>query len=372
MKPQELNQLKKYIEDLSEQGAFEIWYPAVRQQQNNVYIPYMMNDAMECFIILENAALIGSFDRELMAHTTAAIEHGDNSRHLLIIKQEHDNAGLSTNTPANICTVWFTSATIKKSLYRFDEICHYWRPGFEQWSQLTYIIGTMYDKYLWGGESVCNQTELSLMKLIEFAPFRAFAPAPELFEELYDNSKEAALLMQKLAIDAADYSFALLCKIYAAFPSTVLARLLYMKLKSSKRFSLYNHIYDLAIMGASAYPERHYMIPADNDKKEKLRKSAHGLMTKKYFVGNYPNYYRNYYKQPNDGKSVFVRFTEEHPFTIMDWEGITFSQRCMVSVCDNKLLRNLKIRQLDSNLGFFDRNGLDSYILTIDELNNSI
>lgn len=338
-----MNQIKQYIKELSEQGAFELWSPTADSpsiELHNIYIPYMMNDAMECYIVLNNASIVGTYNREFIHETTAAFEDGDGKRQLLIVRQSDKNT----------CTVWFEDAKIVKKLYRFDQICHNWRKGNEQWSQLTYIIGTMYDKYLFNGDSVCNATELSLMKLIEFAPFRFYAPAPELFEELYANTYDGTSTMYRLAKDAHDYSYAFLCLLYKRFPSMPLAKYLSKRLASSKRFCLYQSIYNKAIQGASAYPSRQYLKPSDNEAITALRDSADQKMHSIGFTGSYPEYQRN---------NTYVRITEEHPFTIMDWDDVIFSQSFMVSEC--------RAHKKGMNLGFFNGKGLSCQVMNRDE-----
>lgn len=346
------------IKDLTDNGAFEIWSPVnTPDYKQNIYIPYMMNDAMECYFILGQATLVGHFDRTLMSETCVSYEEQANadSRHLLVVKQGDENT----------CTIWFSSVEIKQDLYRFDEICHYWRSGNEQWSQMTYMIGTMYDKFLFNGSNVCNSTEQSIMHLIEFAPFRAFAPAPALFEELYDNTWDGLKTMISLAKEAKDYRYYILCKLYGKLSSPFfgqfLGRMLMNGLTKRCRYPLYQLIYKKAIKGASSYPARHYMNPYENEKITNLRFNTHEKMIQAGFTGTYPEYTQVLSPDQSNihTKSIYVRITEEQPFTIMDWEDITFSQRFMVSYSSGT--------KNNFNLGFFHKKGLSHDVLSPDD-----
>lgn len=327
------------LQELTDNGVFEIWSPAISSDDAaQIFIPYMMNDAMECYFILKNATLIGHFDRALMSQTSVSYEkNAADSRNLLIIRQEAENT----------CTIWFHTVEIKQNLYRFDEICHFWKSGNEQWSQMVYMIGTMYDKFLFNGGNVCNPTEQSIMHLIEFAPFRAFAPAPDLFEELYDNTWEGLETMTRLAKEAKDYRYFILCKLYGTlsfgFWGQLLGRMLMNGLTKQRRYPLYQLIFRKATRGASSYPSRHYLSSAENERIATMRSDTHSKMLLAGFIGAYPNYHR-------DSDFIYVRITEEQPFTIMDWEEITFSQSFMVSYC--------KGSKKGFNRGFFCGNGL--------------
>ena len=67
--------------------------------------------------------------------------------------------------------MWFDEIIEHTNCYRYHEIGHFWRDGAEQWRQLVYMIGTIREKYRFLGEEVCNDQEMEIMSLIEFAPF---------------------------------------------------------------------------------------------------------------------------------------------------------------------------------------------------------
>lgn len=334
---------KKYIDELIDNGVFEIWYPGIDSMDNkysgNVYIPYMMNDAMECYIELTNASVVGVYNRDLMCDTNINFHRGE--KNSLIVRQGEDNT----------CTIWYEEAIFNKKYYRFHEICHMWEPGQEQWSQLVYIIGTMYDKYAFNGSDSCNKEEIGLMKLVEFEPFRNLAPAKQLFEELYDNTRTGAKLMKKLSFEAGDWFYGILCGIYGMIPVKFFGKLMTGLLTKPNRYYLYKFIYEKATYAASKYPQRIYG-DSTGDEIINSRKEVEEFMKNNDFKGSYPDYSRN---------NIYVRVVEEQPFTIMDWEDIVYKQNFMVSVVDEKISK--KFENDCYNLGFFEGRGLANKIL---------
>lgn len=319
--------LQDKIQELVDNGAFEIWCPD--NEWKDIYIPYMMNDAIECYIRLEGCALVGN----PRVHDKKVLEvmlHAEETRFSLVVKQKSDNT----------YTIFFQQAKWEKKYYRFDGICHFWEQGQEQWGQLVYTIGTMYDKYLFLGEEACNEEEMALMHLVEFAPFRAHAPAKQLFEELYDNTLAGTNTMLKLAWQARDYVFVLGVFLYRVLPVSGLARLLANSLRKESRYSLYQIIYQKTMHAAAQYPMRW------NTQLEQMRYELDEHFKQDGYAGKYPDYVKG---------NEFVRVTEEHPFTIMDWEDIKLRQTLMVSYCNGK--------NKGFNRGFFAGKGLKCEII---------
>lgn len=327
------------IEEVAENGVFEIWYPGIGNVEpvdSLIYIPYMMNDALECYIVLENAVLVGRQNAELKEQTKVDI-HKEGDRYALVAKQGDDNT----------FTVFFKAAQLKKKYYQFGRICHFWEKGQEQWSQLVYIIGTMYDKYAFLGDESCNDREKELLRLIEFAPFRYHAPAKQLFEDLYETTKDGARKMLEIAESAGDVAFAWAVKFYLLFFNEKMARILSKMLTKPSRYKLYDYIYKKATEAANMYPERDY--GANLDVKQK-REEAHKRLIANGFFGTYPEYIKD---------NIYIRVVEEHPFTIMDWESVTFRQRLMISECPG--------RYKGFNMGFFAGRKLKGYYCDIND-----
>lgn len=333
------NNIFAKIQEVAENGVFEIWYPGIgncEPKNGLIYVPYMMNDALECYIVLSDAVLVGSQIHDLKNHTKIDI-HEEDDRYALVAKQGENNT----------FTVFFSDAQIKTNYYSFGSICHFWEKGQEQWSQLVYIIGTMYDKYAFLGDESCNDREKDLLRLIEFAPFRYHAPAKQLFEDLYETTKLGAKKMLEFAMAAGDNSFARAIKLYLLFFNENMARVLSKMLTKPSRYKLYDYIYKEATQAANMYPAREYGAELLVDK---MREDAHKRLLAAGFMGSYPEYVKD---------DIYIRVVEEHPFTIMDWEDVTFRQRLMISECQGQYK--------GFNMGFFADRKLKGYYCDIND-----
>ena len=107
----------------------------------------------------------------------------------------------------SVFTMWFDEIMEHTNCYRYHEIGHFWRDGAEQWRQLVYMIGTIREKYRFLGEEVCNDQEMEIMSLIEFAPFYYYFPINEDPEEWYDKTEEGLECMRNLAMQAGDKDY---------------------------------------------------------------------------------------------------------------------------------------------------------------------
>lgn len=328
-----MKHIKDYVIELSDNGVFEIWYPG---NGNDIFVPYMMNDALECYIVLKNASLVGEQNAELKSSTNAKIYEIEDGRYALVAKQSEENT----------FTVFFKDAVLEKKFYKFDGICHFWDEGQEHWGQLVYTIGTMYDKYAFLKEESCNDEEMYLLPLIEYAPFRSHAPAKKLFEELYDTTSKGTMRMISVALKAKDFTFAALNLLYLIIPCQWLMAKLSERLTCVRSYKLYNYLYNKTMEAASKYPERVY----ENDSLEHVRRNLDKNMKEKGYEGKYPDYSKN---------NKFIRVVEERPFTIMDWDDFVLKQRFMVSECEGK--------QKGFNMGFFAGSGSKGCIKGVNE-----
>lgn len=151
------------LAELFRAQAFELHIRTWPTGEEKYYIPYMMNDALECLLILEQCRMTGRYLVDFKG-TTQAHMAKDGEVYLLVVRQGDDN----------VFTIWFSSIREEMTCYQYHRIGHFWVKGQEQWRRLVYIVGTLYDKYSYMGDTVCTQAEKELLPLMELAPFRAF------------------------------------------------------------------------------------------------------------------------------------------------------------------------------------------------------
>ena len=107
----------------------------------------MMNDAVENYLILKNGQMIGNYlnDDTLEVTGKLAVEK---DRYVLSVRQGEENA----------FTLYFSEIEERIQCFQYHRIGHFWVKGEEQWRQLVYIIGTIYEKYDYLGEAYCKKS----------------------------------------------------------------------------------------------------------------------------------------------------------------------------------------------------------------------
>ena len=105
------------------------------------YVPYMMNDAIECYLSFHGLRISGKYDKDYEGEMWAQLEERE-GRYGLIVHQGEES----------VFTMWFDEIMEHTNCYRYHEIGHFWREGAEQWRQLVYMIGTIREKYRFLGE----------------------------------------------------------------------------------------------------------------------------------------------------------------------------------------------------------------------------
>lgn len=299
----------------------------------NFYIPYMMNDAIECYLVLENAEMTGEYLEDIESEIQAQLIVEDH-RYALIIHQG----------PKNVFTLWFQNIHQVRKCYQYHQIGHFWVKGQEQWRRLVYIVGTIYDKYEYLGAEVCNEKEMELLPLMEFAPFRSWSPIKESLNDKYPATYKGIDCMEKLAIEAGDRNYQKLLKIYRKVPIRWIEDLLSRRLKHSKREKLYQLITKKVEQASQSYPKRDYGQKM-NQWIQKKRQEVDQKLKAKGFQGIYPMYHKD---------SITIQAVEEHPFTILESDDFQFQIQLMISECRHE--------NSGKNSGFFEGKGRKGWI----------
>lgn len=326
------------LAEIFEHQVFELCTGIGKENQQDYLIPYMMNDAVEDYLILKNCRLVGEIlsgdEIEMTAHIAE-----EPKGYVMVVRQNQEN----------VFTLHFEGIEESINYYQYHRIGHFWVKGEEQWRQLVYIIGTIYDKYEYMGESSCNEKELELMRLIEFAPFRMWSPVHESLEERYPATYEGIEVMEELAAEADDSSWKRCLHLYRRIPIRRVEKFLGSLMLSPKREALYELICKKIKEASEMYPERDYGSELNREIQQK-REQVHRKLLEKGFRGSYPEYERENIK-------IFV--TEEHPFTIaeMEYENFVFRVQFMVSECG-------KHRKNGKNCGFFHGKGRRGWIIS--------
>lgn len=329
-------ELKQYLDEIVSCDAFELHKTELADGKQEFYIPYMMNDALECYLILANGTMTGTYDTE-----------SDMEISVELLDTDQGPAAIFRQGDTSVFTLWYEESFCECRCYRYDQIGHFWAAGEEHWRRLVYIIGTICDKFRYMGETVCNEKEQELMALMEFAPFRYYSPIHESLDAYYDETEAGIACMKRLAEEAGDREFLRLIKLYEIIPfKTHTARYLANAMQKPKRNLLYQLIYEKVAEAASEYPEREYPDGL-HERIKAARNEVQERMCSEGFAGTYPLFHK---------KNLQVLAMEEHPFTILESEHYGFKIQYMVSEVEGDG------KEYPLNAGFFKKKGNRGWI----------
>ena len=348
-------EFQAYLDEIIDCEAFEIHRSSNRDGTQSFYIPYMMNDALECYLMLSNGRMTGEYRADLNSMISAEF-----------LETEEGSAIIFRQGMENIFTVWYEECFRGLECYRYDSIGHFWVEGEEHWRRLVYIVGTIHDKFNYMGETVCNEKEIALMPLMEFAPFRYFSPIHESLDQYYNEGRQGIIAMKAFAEEAGDKEFLRLIRLYEISPfRSKMVKQLADAMQSPNRNRLYELIYEKIREASMVYPERVYPDGL-NIEMDVQRKDVQEKILSMGFRGTYPLFYKN-----SSNAKIQILAMEEHPFTIMESEHFEFKIQFMISEINTKEKAN-DINKKDillRNAGFFKAEGRSGRIAkNIDEL----
>ena len=204
------------LEELLEQDQFEL-LPA-KEGDTERRLVYLMNDAVESFLVFRGAALTGHYLEDYEGALTWSMSR-DAARYVLVVRQG-DNA----------VTLLFENLDLEVHLYNYGEIAHFWVPGYEYLRQLEYRIAILRDKCEYLGPEYCTPEERRLAHLAYFPPLNycCYPAVPAKYivpiPDPWNPSEEALNVMEELARECRNKKLGWRLKFYRRHPWPLLAK----------------------------------------------------------------------------------------------------------------------------------------------------
>ena len=204
------------LEELLEQDQFEL-LPA-KEGDTERRLVYLMNDAVESFLVFRGAALTGHYLEDYEGALTWSMSR-DAARYVLVVRQG-DNA----------VTLLFENLDLEVHLYNYGEIAHFWVPGYEDLRQLEYRIAILRDKCEYLGPEYCTPEERRLAHLAYFPPLNycCYPAVPAKYivpiPDPWNPSEEALNVMEELARECGNKKLGWRLKFYRRHPWPLLAK----------------------------------------------------------------------------------------------------------------------------------------------------
>lgn len=133
------------LNTLLSQNQFELLVPntAVASKQNSdIRLVYLMNDAVESFLVFKEAAFTGTYLEDYEGELEAQLDESE-GRYVLAVYQGDA-----------VCTLFFQDLTLEVHLYDYSGTGHFWVKGYEYLRQLEYRIAILRDKREYLAENI--------------------------------------------------------------------------------------------------------------------------------------------------------------------------------------------------------------------------
>lgn len=196
--------------EVLEQGQFELLFT-----EEKLRLVYLMNDAVESFLVFENARMTGQYREDY---------EGELEAELSVTEEPEESYVLVVHQGETVVTIFFEGLGEEVHLYDYGEIGHFWVKGAEYLRQIEYKIAIVRDKLDYLGAKYCNQTEQKLAVLADFPPLNhcCYPAVSEQYVVPRENpwvpSAEAHQVMQELAATVEDKKLLRCLKFYQKHP----------------------------------------------------------------------------------------------------------------------------------------------------------
>lgn len=248
------------LELLLSQGQFELLLE--EKETENIRLVYLMNDAVESFLVFCRAKLTGTYLPDFQGELWADLNQ-DGDQYVLVVHQED-----------TVCTLFFQDLKLEVHLFDYGRTGHFWVKGYEYLRQLEYRIAILRDKREYLGEEFCSLEERWISSLAEFPPLN-FCCYPAVSEKYlvpscswWLVSEEALQVMTQLAEEAGDRSLKNWICLYRRFPVKCVAKQIARMLHKVKHAEVVDLVSEKLARAASVYERRDFGTDCLKKKRE--------------------------------------------------------------------------------------------------------
>ena len=267
---------------LLDQGQFELIFPS-DDTPSDIRLVYLMNDAVESFLVFQNARMTGEYMPNHEGDLEAILEQisGTQASSSPPILGEY---ALIVRQGDTVCTLFFQNLVLETHLFNYGNTGHFWVKGYEYLRQLEYRIAVLRDKRVYLGEKYCSPEEVALSYLAEFPPlnFCCYPAVPDKYlvpgYPWWQVSEEAWTKMYALADEAGDQGMKKWLKVYARFPKKMIARYIARMLHTQKHAAVVDLLTQKLTDAAAIYEDRVFSVEEEirfgkiKEKAEKRKK----------------------------------------------------------------------------------------------------
>ena len=235
------------------QDQFELLIPDKdAENQDEIRLVYLMNDAVESFLVFTGARMTGHYQKDYEGELDATLSQEDGEYVLVVYQGE------------TVVTIFFQDLLLEMNLYNYGDVGHFWVKGYEYLRILEYRLAILSDKCEYLGEEVASDTERKLAKLVHFPPlnYSCYPAVPEKYivpmENPWSPTKEAMDVMEELAREADDRSLLRWLCIYRKHHGKRMSRWIARLLHRAKHAVVIELLDKKLVEEAKNYPRRDF------------------------------------------------------------------------------------------------------------------
>lgn len=156
---EEIPEAFQKLAQLLGQDQFELLFPDKDvENQDEMRLVYLMNDAVESFLVFSGARMTGHYQKDYEGELDATLSQEDGEYVLVVYQGE------------TVVTIFFQDLLLEMNLYNYGDVGHFWVKGYEYLRILEYRLAILSDKCEYLGEKATSDTERKLAKLVHFPP----------------------------------------------------------------------------------------------------------------------------------------------------------------------------------------------------------
>lgn len=249
------------LAELLEQDQFELLLSKNRikdmHRKQDISLVYLMNDAVESFLVFHNATITGQYKSEYEGGLLAVLDKKE-EEYVLVVHQGD-----------SVITLFFEDLLQQNNLYNYGDIGHFWVKGYEYLRLLEYLLAILRDKCDYLDIDCSTPEERKLAALVEFPPLNycCYPAVPEKYivprQNPWQPSDEAIDLMIEIAKEAGDKLFVHILSYYQKNNSKLMSRFIARMLHRKKHIKIVRILTKKLQKAASIYPVRSFGIEND-------------------------------------------------------------------------------------------------------------
>lgn len=233
-------------------------------KKQDISLVYLMNDAVESFLVFHNATMTGQYQKEYEGELLAVLDKKE-EEYVLVVHQGD-----------SVVTLFFEELLEKNNLYNYGNLGHFWVSGYEYLRLLEYRLAILRDKCDYLDETCSTSEERRLAALVEFPPLNycCYPAVPEKYivprEDPWKPSEGAIEVMEELAAEAGDRGFLRILSYYRKNNSKIVTRFIAVLLHRKRHIKIIRILTERLQQAAVIYPNRSFGKKNDIAIKQRL------------------------------------------------------------------------------------------------------